>query len=324
MGTAIGSTLRNIAWIFVGISCIYVIANAEVGLNEEGDPIAFYSPLEEYYPSFDEASFSVPKPLVVIHPVVFGNPDEYPNHTTIQQVGPAEVRIRIRGTVFDFLADMVADNLADIKQVRIYSHTSGSIATVPLEAANSRIEHPFGEFFDKSPTAIAIRPFPFAGQFDFGEFSLPINSGYNAISVEATNLNESSGIATLSIKATIDRQAGRYDLIAEVSEDPDEGLYNPIVVYINDPDVTIKNYTSRRARINGHEIGLRFVDGQLQLDRPIIGLNHSPSVPIPNVVNVVGDPSGFLIEYGDWVAEFGWSYTANAPSAEQTLLSASQ
>lgn len=324
MVAAMGSTLRSIAWIFVGIGCIYVIANAEVGLNEEGDPIAFYSPLEEYYPSFDEASFSVPKPLVVIHPVVFGNPDEYPKHTTIQQVGPAEVRIRIRGTVFDFLADMVADNLADIEQVRIYSHTSGPIATVSLESAKSRIEHPFGELFDQSPTALAIRPFPFAGQFDFGEFSLPINNGYNAISVEATNLNESSGVATLSINAKIDRQSGRYDLTAEVSETLDEGLYNPIVVYINDPETTTENYTNRRARINGLEIGLRIIDGQLQLDRPIIGLNHSPSVPIPNVVNAVGDPSGFLIEYGDWVAEFGWSYTANALSAEQIILSASQ
>ena len=319
-----GSPLRNIAWIVVGIGCTYAIANAEVGLNEEGDPIAFYAPLEEYYPAFDRASFSVPKPLVVIHPVVFGNPEDYPDHTTIQQVGPAEVRIRIRGTVFDFLADMVADNLADIKQVRIYSHGSGPIATVPLQSANSGVEHPFGEFFDQSSLANAIRPFPFAGQFDFGEFSLTINSGYNAVSVEATNLNESSGIATLSIKAEIDRQAGRYDLTAEVSADLDEGLYNPIVVYINDPEVTIKNVTSKRARINGHEIGLRFIDGQLQLDRPIIGLNHSPPVPIPNVVNVVGDPSGFLIEYGSWVAEFGWSYTANVPSAEEPLLSASQ
>ena len=318
------SPFKFIAWIVVGVACGFVIANAEVGLNNEGDPIAFFAPLEEHYPAFDEASFSVPKPLVKIHPVVFGNPDEYPNHTTIQQVGPAEVRIRIIGTVFDFLADMVADNLADIEQVRIYSHTSGAIATVPLQSANSGTGHPFGEFFDESPTAKAIRPFPFTGQFDFGEFTLPINSGYNAISVEATNLNKSSGTATVSITATIDRQAGRYDLTAEVSENIDEGLYNPILVYINDPEVTTENYTKKHVRINGHKIGLRFVEGQLQLDRPIIGITHSPPVPIPNIVNVVGDPSGFQIEYGDQVAEFSWSYTAGTPPAERPLLAASQ
>ncbi len=304
----------------VGVACVFDNATAEVGLNDKGDPIAFFAPLEARYPSFDEAFFSVPKPLVVIHPVVFGNPDDYPNHTTIQQVGPAEVRIRIRGMVFDFLADMVADNLADIEQVRIYSHLSGTIATVPLQSADSGTGHPFGESFDESPAAEAIRPYPFAGQFDFGEFTLHINGGYNAISVEATNVNNTSGTATVSITATPDRQAGRYDLTAEVSENFDEGLYNPILVYINDPDVTTENYTKKHARINGHKIGLRFVDGQLQLDRPIIGISHSPLVLIPNVVNVVGNPSGFLIEYGDWVAEFSWSYTAKATPAARPLL----
>ena len=324
MVAASDSRVKFIAWIVFGVACYFVIANAEVGLNDEGDPIAFFAPLEEYYPAFDEASFSVPKPLIKIHPVVFGNPDEHPNHTTIQQVGPAEIRIRIRGVVFDLLADMVADNRADIEQVRIYSHASGPIATVPLQSVDTLTGHPFGEFFDDSPVAEAIRPYPFAGQFDFGEFTLPINNGYNAISVEATNLNKSTGTATLSITATIDRQAGRYDLTAEVSENIDEGLYNPILVYINDPEVTKENYTKKHVRINGHKIGLRFVEGQLQLDRPIIGITHSPPAPIPNVVNVVGDPSGFQIEYGDRVAEFSWSYTAKAPPVESPILAGSQ
>jgi len=293
----------------LGIACSPVVTTAETGLNDEGDPIAFVAALEGRYPAFDEAFFSVPRPIVVINPVVFGNPDRYPDNTTIQQVGPAEIRVRVRGTVFDFLADMVADNLADIEQVRIYSHASETIATVPLQSADSRVGHPFGESFDDSPVADAVRPYPFAGQFDFGEFALPINTGYNGISVEALNLNKTSGTATLNITATIDRQKGSYDITAKVSENIDAGLYNPILVYINDPEVTTKNYREKHALINGHKVGLRYIGGQLQLDRPIIGINHSPPVPIPNVVNVVGDPNGFMIQYGEQKSEFGWSYT---------------
>lgn len=293
----------------LGIALISVIVAAEVDLNDEGDFIAFFAPLEGRYPAFDEASFSVPQPIVVIQPVVFGNPDDYPDRTTIQQVGPAEIRIRVRGTVFDFLADMVADDLADIEQVRIYSHIFGTIATVPLKSADSRAAHPFGENFDNSPVSDAVRPYPFTGRFDFGEFTLPINNGYNSISVEATNLNKSTGTATVNITATFESQNEGYDLTAEISENIDQGLYNPILVYINDPEVTTENYGEKHALVNGHTVGLRFVDDQLQLDRPIIGISHSPPGSIPNIVNVVGDPNGFLIEYGEQESEFSWSYT---------------
>lgn len=319
--TVVESLMKRSLWaVVLGIACSPVVTTAETGLNNEGDPIAFVAALEGRYPAFDEAFFSVPRPIVVINPVVFGNPDKYPSHTTIQQVGPAEIRVRIRGRVFDFLADMVADNLADIEQVRIYSHASGMIATVPLQLAEGEVGHPFGKSFDDSPAADAVRPYPFTGQFDFGEFTLPINTGYNGISVEALNLNNTAGTATLDITATIDRQKGSYDVTAEVSEYIDAGLYNPILVYINDPEVTTKNYGEKHALINGHKVGLRFIDGQLQLDRPIIGINHSPPMPIPNVVNVVGDPNGFLIQYGEHKSEFSWSYTAMTRPAARPLL----
>lgn len=300
MGTALS--------IFIGL---LAVARAEVGFNNEGDPIAFYSPSDGDYPAFRDGFFSVPRPTVVIDPVIFGNPEEYPDHTTIQQTGPDEVRLRIRGTVYDFLADMVADRRADIRQVRLAASASGWSREVGLSASNMQERHPFRQYYDTKPALeAALRPYPFAGRFDSGEIELQVHTGYNGISVAATNVNDVTGTSTVGITATVNRDERRYDITAEARNSPDVGLFKPILVYINDPSVTPQNVGGRHATLNGARVGLRIIDGQLQLDRPIIGLNSDPPDEIPNLVNVVGKPDHFAIRYGEHDVVFTWSYTS--------------
>lgn len=292
-------------------------AQADTEFNEEGQPIAFFSPTDGRYPAFREAFFSVPRPIVVLDPVVIGNPEQYPENTTVEQIGPDKVRIQLRGLVFDVLADMVADNKADIKEVRIESNYRGTLAIIELDSADGTRGHPFREALQAGPTE-ALRPYPFGGRFDLDDIELRIQSGFNALTVTATNVNEKSATAQLAVRATVNREEMRYDIEADISNSVNIELYNPILVYINDPSVTPHNVHQQYAEINGHRVGLRIIDGQLQLDRPIIGLNKTPPDGMPNLVNVAGDPDHFHIRYGTHEAVFSWSYTSMVGPDQRT------
>ena len=144
-----------------------------------------------------------------------------------------------------------------------------------------------------------------------GEQELQIHTGTNSINVTATNADKSTGTAALSIRATVNREEGKYDIDVGVRNSMDDGLYNPILVHINDAEVTPDNIDTAYALLNGKRVGLRFVGGQLQLDRPIIGVGRStPPDTVPNIVNVVGDAYRFLVQYKSHEAEITWSYTS--------------
>jgi len=250
-----------------------VWAEEQVDLSKSEPPIAFFAPTDDRYIDYGESSFSVPRPLVIIDPAVLGSSRDYPSNTTVEQIGPDTVLVRITGRVYDFLSDMVADHHADIDD--------------------------------------ALRPYAFTGRFDMGEQELQIHTGTNSINVTATNADKSTGTATLSIRATVNREEGKYDIDVDVRNSMDDGLYKPILVHINDAEVTPDNIDTAYALLNGKRVGLRFVGGQLQLDRPIIGVGRStPPDTVVNIVNVVGDADRFLVRYKDHEAVFTWSYTS--------------
>ena len=187
----------------------------------------------------------------------------------------------------------------------------GALAPVPLETVNDVRSHPY---FDASSLELnkALRPYAFKGRFDMGERELQIHTGSNSINVAATNVNEGTGTATLSIRATVNREEGKYDIDIDVKNSMDHELYNPILVHINDPTVTPANVDTAYALLNGKRVGLRIIDGQLQLDRPIIGLGRvTPPDAVPNIVNVVGDQDRFHVQYKDQEAVFTWGYTGS-------------
>lgn len=283
----------------------------------EGDiGIRFFSPFDGMdVTEIGSGSFSVPRPIVVLDPVVIGSIDGHPRKTVVEQVGPDLMRIRISGSVFDSLADMVADGQADIRQVTLHPVAGGAIS-VPVEAIapaeQGRVApHPFAEELARHPSlAAAVRPYPFAGRFESPVLTLQISTGFNGVYVEATNANRGSSGSTLDISASIDAERTRFEIMAEVDNRAQPGLFVPILVYIEDPTVSADNIDSMSATINSTVVGLRSIGGQLQLDRPILGVNREVRGPIPNLVHVVGDPDHFVISYKGINARFDWSYTA--------------
>lgn len=295
------------------IMCCGILLLVAVTANDtkaERLVIAFFAVIDGEYLDYGESSFSVPRPLVIIDPVVLGSSRNYPNNTTVEQIGPDRLVVRITGRVYDFLADMVADHHADIREVTFTSSVYGHLAPLPLQPTGDGRSHPW---FDESSLDRnhAMRPYAFQGRFDLGEQELQIHTGYNGINVSATNMNEGTGTATLNIKATVNRKEGKYDIEVDVRNSMDAELYNPVLVYINDPEVNPDNVDFAYALLNGKRVGLRFVGDQLQLDRPVIGVSRAtPRDNVPNVVNVTGDPDRFVVRYKDHESELTWSYTS--------------
>ena len=263
-------------------------------------------------------SFSVPRPILILEPVVLGALEDHPGRTVLDHVDGSEFRIRVAGTVYDFVADAVAGGRADIESIEIRSHTGGVSDHVRLEIlagpeVDSIRPHPMSDQLAQRPDmARAIRPYPFVGRFESRVYTLPVSTGSNPVYIVATNINGGEAVATVDIQARVNRETRSYDLTAEVRNHTDIGLYNPVLVYIEDPTITPENVGRAHASLNGTEVGLRFIDGRLQLDRPILGLSRIKDMDIPNLVNVSGEPDHFVLRYKGSLAKFNWSYTASS------------
>lgn len=283
--------------------------------NKDAIEFSFYSPWEDVPHSFNESSFSVPQPIVVLDELVMGDVDKHPGKTVIQQTGPEQLKIRISGRVYDSIADIVAGGKADIHKVKLVSSTGGTIATLPVTASIDKEEtlsiSPTKEEQDGFFMLESMRPYPYVGRFESKVITMPISSIFNDIHVEAKNISGKQGISTIAIKSKVNREMKRYDITAELRQSDDEGLVLPIMVHINDPSVNQSNVDKVHATLNGSKVGLRIIGGKLQLDRPIMGVNFTPPKSIPNIVNVAGNPNKFVIHYKDVKTEFNWSFTAN-------------
>jgi hypothetical protein len=154
-----------------------------------------------------------------------------------------------------------------------------------------------------------MRPFAFAGRFESEVLTLRLASGSNSVYVKAVNVNGKSGFSNLDIDATVNREEHRYDIEAEIEHQTDPGLVNIVLVYIEDASIDQSNVGDAVATINGTRVDLKFVDGQLQLDRPIMGISGVPPKGIVNLVQVTGTPNRFVIEYKGAREIFRWSYT---------------
>ena len=296
-------------------ACTLSIVQAE-NANEPAPNIRYFSAMSDGdVTDIGESSFSVPYPIVVIDPIVFGDPETHPGKTGIKQIGPDQYQIRITGTVYDFIADMVQGDLANIRYITLTHAVLGAVARVPVIPINENQKdglssHPLKDEFATMPGLIqAIRPYPFVGRFASEVITLPISNGYNGIYAHALNIIGREAVSGIRISATINREKMRYDLEVELDNKIDIGLFNPVLVYIEDSTVTPENIDRMRADINGATVGLRFIDKQLQLDRPIMGVNHTPPFRIPNLVNVIGDPDHFTIKYKGTESVFRWSFT---------------
>jgi len=298
--------------LFVHVG-LFSTALADNKLSNDSIHFSFFSPMNSEFTDISESSFSVPHPIIVLDPLVLGNIEEHPGKSVIQQISADQYTIRVSGTVYDFIADMVANRQADIHQVSLVSESMGTIAVVPVKALNpdeqNTIEpHPMADRFTPSMFR-AMRPYPFAGRFESEPITLPISSGYNGIFAKAVNVNQGYSVAGIRINAKVNREKMRYDIEAKLRNLIYINLVNPVLVYIEDPKVNKDNVDKVHASINGTKVGLRYIDGQLQLDRPIMGISRTPPERIPNLVEVTGEPDNFVIQYRNAEAVFNWSYT---------------
>ena len=288
-----------------------------------------------------EAFFSSPRSFIVFDPVVFGAPEDHENRTTIQVLEPDEdmarqllemhageeipaeaydspmvqkmlsqlsgirYAIRISGTVYDELADLVPDSLAAIDSVTLSSDAGPDVVVAvtklePVEAPN----HPAGFPYQ--------RPFPFAGRFETEPIEAHLLTGVNNHHVTVTNAANRSTGASIRISDPGSETANGEPLEVELEPSSLElGMTNPVFVLINDESVDETNVTEAFATINGHKVGLKIAGGRLQLDRPLIAIAHRPPTGAINVVQV-GSPDAldhFTITYKGVTKQLTWSYS---------------
>ena len=97
--------IRVILTLFF-VGCTFSIVQAE-NANVPAVQITYFSPMSDGdVTEMGESSFSVPNPIVVINPIVFGDPEKHPGKTVIKQISADQYQIRITGMVYDFIADM--------------------------------------------------------------------------------------------------------------------------------------------------------------------------------------------------------------------------
>jgi hypothetical protein len=257
----------------------------------------------------------VPQPVVFLDPLVFGDPAKNPGKTVLRRRGPDEYEVRLSGTVYDFIADIVPSGRANISEVKLQG-TSGSprtsvrVSALPRSLQGSVPANEFMEAVARMPAEFErVRPFAFAGRFESEVLTIRLASGSNTVYAEAVNVNGKSGFSNLDIDARVNREEHRYDIEAEIEHQTDPGLVNIVLVYIDDPSIDGSNVGDAVATINGTKVGLKFVGGQLQLDRPLMGISGVPPRDIVNLVQVTGSPDHFVIGYKGAREKFEWSYT---------------
>jgi hypothetical protein len=307
--------MRGAGW--AGLALAFVIAASQhAAAEEERVRIQFVAPFQGPEPiSFNESSFSVPRPIVFLDPLVFGDPSAHPGKTVLQRQGPSQYRARLSGTVYDFIADIVPDGQANIRSVKLSGAAGRPDVVVPVRALprSAQYDVPPNEFLTAlrrmPPQFAGVRPFAFTGRFESDVITIPLQSGHSGVYAEVVNANGKSGFSKLDIDATVNREERRYDIEAEIDHQTDPGLVNVVLVYIRDPSVDESNVRTAVATINGTNVGLKFVDGRLQLDRPLMGINGVPPAGIVNLVQVTGEPDHFVIGYKGVRETFRWSYT---------------
>lgn len=256
-------------------------------------------------------------PVIILDPIAYGGPEEYTNRTTIQKLNFEQISIRVSGSVFDVLSDGIADKKGDIGYIMIWADSllgniTQRVSVTPISAPNQKAvtPHPQQEFLNAQPEiAKLLRPFAFAGRFQSEEIVIDVAHFYNqSLSVSASNASNEMGFANIDLSYKVNASKTDFEVIAE-TEDNSEFLYSPIFVHIKDRSITQSNVNNGSATINGEEAGLRFIDGQLQLDRPLFGVYMQPKKNIPNIVQVKGEPDSIKIEYEGQSVELSWGYT---------------
>lgn len=258
-------------------------------------------------------------PLIIVDPIVLGTIEDHPGKTVIEKIGNDQFKIRVSGSVFDILADGIGNGRADVQSVTmsLKSSLNREMQTTPVQSIllneqNTHAPNPYQADFDQNPSYFnAIRPFPFAGRFEFEE-QLVYDLQDIDIMLFAASVVGETGVAQVEINITNETHED-FDVHAEIIE-PHSGqmMYAPFILHITDPSVSSENIENQTAYVNGVEVGLRTIDGQLQLDRPLFASYKRPAQSIPNLMQITPQTTSMFIEYKGQQLRIAWGYTTSS------------
>ncbi len=259
---------------------------------------------------------TVASPYIELDPIVYGAPEDHPGKIAIQKLGTDQLKFRVSGTVFDMITDSIPSDKRLEKKVIImadslYGKVSAGapIISIDREFQITQTPHPAQTYFDENPDIEEVlRPYPFAGRFESEEIIIDINTfSTQSIVLMTNNATNELGFATIDLEYEVDAANSDYELSVDV-RDNSEFSVHPMLLHIHDPAVTEENIHNARVIVNSKEMGLRYIDGQLQLDRPLYGIFKAPIGGAPNIVQVHAQPGSFFIEYKDKTLELKWDW----------------
>jgi len=257
-------------------------------------------------------------PIIALDPIVIGNVEDHPGKTVLQKIGNDQIMLRVSGSVFDILADGISDGAANVQRVHLNVKSSlgranshMAVQAVQLEEQETIAPHPYLDTFEEDPAYFQpLRPFPYAGRFESEpvliEDLVDIDIGLWAVGVLDT-----SGHASIEVEIENETHDD-FDIRAAIEEPyPGDFYYEPMLLHISDSSVTEHNVTDQKALVNGVEVGLIILNGQLQLDRPLFASYKKPNQVIPNLIQVPGEPDAIYVEYKGETLRAVWGYTSN-------------
>jgi probable HAF family extracellular repeat protein len=109
--------------------------------------------------------------------------------------------------------------------------------------------------------------------------------------------------------------AGITLVSVENLESTEAELVNPVRVIIKDLSVTPSTIDGLSAGFFGSYFPLKFEDGELQADRPFLGVARTVNLPLENVVDIRWVEWSTPVRYRDCRRDFFWAYTAQSPAA---------
>jgi len=323
-------------------------------LAESAISIEFVAPLfSDDSLAYPESTFSSPASFIVLDPVAFGDPADFENRTVVQRLeaDPGRARqllglrpdqelpadattdpsfrallqqlageryaIRISGTVYDELANLVPGSLADIESVTLLGESTPDL-TVPVRKLGrdeyATIEpNELIEIIQDYPEEYRHEmPFPFVGRFETETIEMELSAGVNSHGLTVTNAANRTYGASVRVSRAESRPGDGETLRVELNNSNlDPGMTNPVFVLINDDSISESDVANAFATVNGQRVGLRMSGGRLRLNQPLLAIAHRPPDGVTNVVQV-GDPEvmdHFTIEYKGVTRKFTWSYS---------------
>jgi len=258
------------------------------------------------------APVSDPYPVVTLDPISLSD----------LRIAAGAATFTLSGHVTDALADIVEGAAADILEVEVAVPLAPEVALVAEKPAGGRFDA--DTFLARESAGVTavdgeprspLRPFAFRGEFTH-QVTVPLSTGSIEVTVSARNAAGNLGVASLSIEVdpasatdleTAAVTPGRVSAVVQhASTGP--GLVLPLRAVVTDS--TYDPGAAEPVIVDGAELAVVDVDGELQADRPFIALAKETALDAPNVVNLLARTTPSVFEYRAIRQELDWAFTA--------------